>query len=123
MLQVLLMSEHVFFQKEDGTARMVSLTAAGQVDLKIVAGHFHGSTEQPLALQLHLCTWSLFSLKSGKCKVAVALLRASTGREGTSTDPFIVRFMDCPDGQKGERCICADSTSKCSSGAQISCCI
>lgn len=100
------MLEHVCFQKEDGTALMVSLTAAGQVDLKKVAGLFHGSTERPLALQMHLCTWSLFSLKNDKCKVTTALLRASTGREGTSKDPFIVRFMDCPTEQKGERCMC-----------------
>ncbi|CAL8461968.1 g1499 [Coccomyxa elongata] len=95
------MSDHVCFQKEDGTALTVPLTPAGTVDLKKVAGLFHGSTERPLALQMHLCTWSLVSLKNDNCKLTLALLRASTGREGTSNDPFIVRFMDGPAEQIG----------------------
>ncbi len=111
MLQVLFMSDHACFQKEDGTALMVPLTPAGTVDLKEVAGLFHRSTDRPLALQMHLCTWSLVSLKNDKCKLTLALLRSSTGHEGTSNDPFIVRFMDGPAEQKGETCMCRQLTS------------
>ncbi len=81
---------------------MVPIVTAGRVDLKEVAGLLQGSTDRPLALQVHLGTWNLVSLKNDKCKVTVAHLRSVTGREGSPSDPFIVRFMEGPSQHSGK---------------------
>lgn len=89
---------------------MVEIVTAGRVDLKEVAGLLQGSTERPLALQMHLGTWNLVSLKSDKCKVTVAHLRSVTGREGTPSDPFTVRFMKGPSQHAGKNAPAASYT-------------
>ncbi|BDA40375.1 hypothetical protein COCOBI_01-0280 [Coccomyxa sp. Obi] len=93
--------EEVCFQREDGTVPMVPIITAGRVDLKEVAGLLQGSTERPLAVQVHMGTWNLVSLKNDNRKVTMAHLRSVTGREGTPSDPFIVRFMKGPSHHSG----------------------
>ena len=101
LAQVLPMLEEVCFLREDGQAPLLPHISDGKVDLREIAGLLQGSTERPLALQMHLGTWNLVSLKSDSRKLTLSHLRSITGREGTPSDPFLVRFLDGPHRRQG----------------------
>lgn len=101
LLQVIPMLEEVCFKRQDGAADPLYHVSDGWVDLREVAHLLQGSTEGSIGLPMQMNTCDLVSLNTEHRKMRLSQLRSITGREGTPSDPFILKFFNSPNQRSG----------------------